>query len=338
MESTTNGADRASTGARSDGQARWPGPDLVSVIMPVRNARATLPHQLEAMAEQTWTGDWELVLVDDGSRDGSPAVATRFADRLPLRLVSTSARHGISAARNQGIAAARGQLLLFCDADDVVSSGWLAAMVETAHRGDVVGGRFEIDRLNRPDVRTSRPAPQGDTGLAKAHGHAYATGASLGIWASVAEALGGFEESFRTAGDDVDLSWRAQRAGYRLVHAPDAVTHYRYRTSTTRMVGQAFRYGLADTMLYRRYRHDLPRPALGRYARIVTNLPMLLRGPASRRRWWCWHVGLRLGMLLGVVHPRTWLVAPIGVGATRDVVALRAPRMDADPRSAGERA
>lgn len=338
MDVTIDGTDPASIETRPDRPGRRPAPDLVSVIMPVRDASATLSHQLEALAQQTWTGRWELVVVDDGSRDDSPAVAERFTDRLPLRLVGTSARHGIGAARNRGIAAARGQLLLFCDADDVVSPDWLAAMVDAAQRGDVVGGRFEIVRLNRPDVRTSRPAPQGDAGLARAHGHAYATGASLGMWTSVAEHLGGFDESFRTAGDDIDLSWRAQRAGYRLVHAPDAVTHYRYRTSTARMVGQAFRYGLADTMLYRRYRHHLPRPALRRYAGLVRTLPLLLRGPASRRRRWCWLAGLRLGMLLGAVHPRTWLVAPIGVEATGDLFSLPSARMDADLRGAGERA
>lgn len=283
-----------------------PAPRRTSVVMPVRNAAETLAEQLEALASQTYTGDWELVVADNGSRDATRRRIAEAADRLPtLHVVDAARPRGISTARNRGVAAATGDLLLFCDGDDVVAPDWIEQMVRAARDGDLVGGRLDPTRLNPPDLRRSRPPPQ-DGGLARAHDHLpYGTGASLGVWADVMAALGGFDERFRTCGDDVDLSWRAQAAGHRLVHAPAAVTHYRYRTSLARAVVQALRYGVADSMLARRHRHHLPhRPRLRRHVRPLRDLPQLVQGPHARRRW-VWGTALRVGALLGVLHPRT---------------------------------
>lgn len=288
-----------------------PDPARVSVVMPVRNAADTVHVQLAALAGQSWSGDWEVVVADNGSRDATRDRVEAFTDRLPLRVVDASGRRGIGVARNRGIAAATGDLLLFCDADDMVADDWLATMVAAARHADLVGGRLDPMRLNPPHVRDSRPSPQPGR-LATAHRHLpYATGASLAIWRDVVVELGGFAEEFRTCGDDIDLSWRAQLAGHHLVYAPQAVTHYRYRRRTTSSLVQAFRYGLADTMLARRHGAHVPRPRLRRHARPLREVAHLLRGPAARRRW-AWSASVHLGGLVAIVHPRTWLVPMVG--------------------------
>jgi glycosyltransferase involved in cell wall biosynthesis len=88
------------------------------VITPVWNAAATLGATVDSVRAQTM-GDWELVLVDDGSDDGSAALAARLAaeDRR-IRPLGGGARAGAAAARNAGIRAARGRFLAFLDADD----------------------------------------------------------------------------------------------------------------------------------------------------------------------------------------------------------------------------
>jgi hypothetical protein len=68
----------------------------------------------------------------------------------------------------------------------------------------------------------------------------------------VFDALDGFAEG---DAEDVDLSWRAQLRGYSIAHAPDAVLHYRYRPTLLAMVRQAITYGVAQPLLYRRFRH-----------------------------------------------------------------------------------
>src|SRR5438132_350110 len=97
-----------------------------SVVIPALNAAATLPATLAALQEQTCS-DWEAIVVDDGSTDDTPRVVEQHAVRdSRIRLVRASS-HGVSAARNAGIAAATGAWLLFLDADDSLFPGALNA-------------------------------------------------------------------------------------------------------------------------------------------------------------------------------------------------------------------
>ena len=92
----------------------------LSIVVPVHDAAEHLPPMLEALAAQSLR-EAEFVLVDDGSRDASPALLAAFAAREPRARVLTQSNAGPSAARNAGIAAARGASIAFADADD-----WLA--------------------------------------------------------------------------------------------------------------------------------------------------------------------------------------------------------------------
>jgi teichuronic acid biosynthesis glycosyltransferase TuaG len=92
---------------------------LVSVITPVWNAAATLAAAVASVRAQS-LGDWEMILVDDGSTDGSRALAARLAAAEPrLRLIGWEANRGAASARNAAIRAARGRFIAFLDADDL---------------------------------------------------------------------------------------------------------------------------------------------------------------------------------------------------------------------------
>lgn len=97
----------------------------VSIIMPVRNAERFLDEAIASVLRQTFP-DWELLLVDDGSSDNSPAIAARAASADPRIRVLTSGHQGPAAARNQGIGAASGEYVAFLDADDLYEEGKLA--------------------------------------------------------------------------------------------------------------------------------------------------------------------------------------------------------------------
>lgn len=93
-------------------------PPRVSVIVPCYNAERFLSRALDSVTAQAYT-DWEIVLVDDGSSDGTAKIASSYADRLGHRCqFIQQANAGSSAARNRGIEASRGELLAFLDADD----------------------------------------------------------------------------------------------------------------------------------------------------------------------------------------------------------------------------
>lgn len=102
---------------------------LISVIVPIYNMEAYLAQCLDSLLAQRFT-DFELLLVDDGSRDASPAICDRYADRDNRIRVIRKPNGGVSSARNAGIEAARGHYLLFVDPDDWVGEEFLSQFLE----------------------------------------------------------------------------------------------------------------------------------------------------------------------------------------------------------------
>ena len=91
----------------------------ISVIVPVYQAERLLPQCVESVLGQTFS-DWELLLVDDGSRDGSPALCDAYAAGDARVRVFHKPNGGVSSARNLGLEQARGQCIAFLDADDAL--------------------------------------------------------------------------------------------------------------------------------------------------------------------------------------------------------------------------
>ena len=101
----------------------------LSVIIPCYNAAPTIAAQLDALTGQCWMHQWEVIVVNNHSTDGSMEVVERYRTRLPhLRIVDAFARRSRPYALNVGAAAATGESLAFCDADDEVGPGWVAAI------------------------------------------------------------------------------------------------------------------------------------------------------------------------------------------------------------------
>ncbi len=108
---------------------------LISVIIPVYNAEKYLARAIDSVLGQTHE-ELELILVDDGSRDGSGAICDRYAARDTRVRVIHKNNEGVSAARNDGIVAARGEWIAFCDNDDFYAPGMLARLLELCVEGD----------------------------------------------------------------------------------------------------------------------------------------------------------------------------------------------------------
>lgn len=276
----------------------------LSVVIPARDAASTLGAQLDALSVQQVGEPWEVLVVDNGSRDGTVALALEYADRLPLRVL-TCDRPGPSAARNEGAAAAKGVLLAFCDADDVVADGWVEAMRIALAASDAVGGAIENDRLNPGPALVGRhPA-----GLPVAAGFLpRAITANLGVRAEVWHRLGGLAEEYGYGAEDTEFCWRLQLAGYALTYAPDAVVHYRVRTTFRGASRKAYLHGVARARLFRDYRAaGMPEPRLlgatYRWARVVVATPAV---PFSRRLrwWWAQEAAAAWGRLVGSVRFR----------------------------------
>lgn len=101
---------------------------IYSVVMPVYNAEKYLESAIGSVLKQTSDSEVEIILVNDGSRDGSGAICDRCAAENDCITVIHQVNQGVSAARNAGIAAARGQYVLFLDSDDRWEENLLAAL------------------------------------------------------------------------------------------------------------------------------------------------------------------------------------------------------------------
>jgi GT2 family glycosyltransferase len=271
---------------------------LISVVIPVRNGMPWLEQQLLALSAQQVQGDWEIVVADNGSGDGTRSCVQRWSEREPrIRLVDASGRLGAGAARNIGARAARGRMVAFCDSDDVVQPGWVAGMTAALRHADLVAGVFDFGSLNDRPASHPIPAATGHMGFLP-----FALGANLAVRRNAFEAADGFSETL-VAGEDIDLSWRLQLAGYEFAVAPGAAVAKRDRAGGRPTFRAAWTYGRCDLLLYRRYRaagmrRDL-RGAAKAWVWLVVASPSLVK--AFRRRQWVATFAMRSGRLAGSV-------------------------------------
>jgi glycosyltransferase involved in cell wall biosynthesis len=277
---------------------------MLSIVIPAYNAASTLGAQLASLEPQARDTDCEIIVADNGSADGTVATARRWSEHMPLRVVDASARRGPAAARNIGVAAAGGDVLLFVDADDIVLPGWLAAWVEVAPRLDAGGGPVVFFSGDHPhdSVRDGGPMelPTHMRFLP------YALGANMAVRREVLDACGGFPEERRTA-EDVALSWKAQLAGHELLFVRGALVAKRRAPSTRDTIRQYYRYGLSDPALYRQFRSaGVPAPAVGSalksYGGLLARLPRL--GDETQRQRWAAQLGRRTGRIVGSFRAR----------------------------------
>lgn len=282
----------------------------LSVVIAAYNARRWIPEQLEALVRQRWAGSWEVIVADNGSTDGTADLVERLARSEPrISLVDASQQRGAAHARNRGVAAARGRRIAFCDADDVVADGWVAAMGDALERSPFVTGPQEHEHLNPPWLHgvygnVSARSLQTFEGI-----FPFGPTANLGIRRDVFERLGGFDESIADF-EDMDLCLRAWLDGVVLEFVPAAVVHYRYRDSLRGLWRQAITYGAARPAIARRLSAaGRGTPArwrgLRNWAWLARQL-LRLRTRSGRARWVVVAGGC-VGRLVGSIRHRYFL-------------------------------
>ncbi|WP_378738539.1 glycosyltransferase [Nocardia brasiliensis] len=288
-------------------------PELVSVIIPVFNGLPDLDEQLAGLAEQDYPGPYEVLVSDNGSRDGlaQHIDGHPLTEALRLRYVDSSAKPGAPYARNNAATVAEGDFLAFVDQDDRVHPGWLSALVRTAADYDAVSGAVEVQTLNSPEVASWRPMPAPEDGF-PTHYLPYAHGNNTSYWRTAFEKIGGYDESLIVAGDDVDITWRLQQAGLSFGHAPDALVAYRLRTTYRDTWRQAVNYGRGAVDVYAKHR-PLGCPRLPLPATFVSIAIVVLHNPFIRltknrlpRGLWTLHAGVLVGRIRGMLRHRVY--------------------------------
>jgi glycosyltransferase involved in cell wall biosynthesis len=174
----------------------------ISCVIPVFNCERYLSEALDSVLAQDYPLS-EIIVVDDGSTDGTPAILQARADAIR---VITQQNLGVSAARNAGIRAASGDAIAFLDSDDIWPAGRLKALVDAAERdaaADVTAGLVQM-----LDRRPAKPALKEDLGTK----HRVHCVGSLLIRRSVFDRIGAFDEMLRVV-EDTEFIMRARYGG-----------------------------------------------------------------------------------------------------------------------------
>jgi len=277
-------------------------PPAISVVIPVRNGMPWLEEQLHAVVQQQCEEVWEVVVSDNGSTDQSVELVEQLITQgQPIRLVDASEVCGPGATRNVGVRAARGGLIAFCDADDVVQPGWLQASVRSLGEAEATGGLTDYWSLNGlpvPVPAIPRPPPaRAQFGFLDA-----AMSSNFAVHRDVFEQLDGFDEALMV-GEDTDLCWRIQLLGFRFALS-DAVVARRDRSTVSAVFKRYVAYGRCGPVLYRRHKSfglkSEPRAALRAWAWLFLSLPRL--HGSDFRITWVETAGWRCGRLLESVR------------------------------------
>jgi GT2 family glycosyltransferase len=279
---------------------------MISVILPVLRSEG-LERQLQALSEQTYRGPWELVIADNSPDQRNRPIARAWEGRLPsILVVDASARRGGGPARNLGVRAARGDRLAFCDADDAVHPEWLETLAVALAAHPWVAGALHYGSVNGDADARERARPQ-RTGLPVGLGFKpYVATANMAIERVTFERVGGFPEDLST-GEDKDLSWRLQLAGFDARFEPRAIVQNAERHGVRKLWKKHVAYGRSHVRLFKRYRrYGLMRPpmvaSLRPYARLVLDARHLLR--SREREEWIRRAGTRWGRIVGSLANR----------------------------------
>lgn len=224
----------------------------VAVVIPSWNGEALLPACLESLRRQSLPPA-EVLVVDNGSNDASLALLDRSFPEV--RAISLATNRGFAAAVNAGIRATSTEYVALLNNDAEAEPGWLAALVAAAEReraGMVASKILDADDPNRIEGiglevdgdgnprQIGRGEPDGPP-FAAARNVFGPIGAAALYRRDLFEDVGVFDEDFFAYLEDVDLAWRARRAGWCCIYEPDAVVRHR-RASTGRRIPRRVRY------------------------------------------------------------------------------------------------
>ena len=232
-----------------------------SIIIPTFQRRDVVCDAVRAIAQVEYAGPLELLVVVDGSTDGSAEALAAIPCPFPIRII-VQENAGLAATRNRGAAAAGGEILLFLD-DDMICRRDIVAQHASSHANgaDAVLGHIPLDPASPPGLLA-----EGVGKWAEARAAALSAGAPLSLFdllgghlsvrREVFEAVGGFDQAFTAGGtygnEDFDFGVRLLER-FRVCFNPQAVAFQRYVVTPRHHLRQYFQAGSADVAFARKH-------------------------------------------------------------------------------------
>ena len=225
-------------------QQHWP---KVTVAVCAYNAADTLDECLTSLGRLTYP-DYEVVVINDGSRDATGAIARRHG----FAKVIDTPNGGLSAARNIALQHATGAIVAYTDADVRVGEDWLTYLVQPMLTSDVVGsGGPNVAPADDPWMaQCVARAPGAPTHVLLDNRIAeHVPGCNMAFKREVLLDVGGFNPLYVRAGDDVDLCWRIQARGWKIGFSPAALVWHHHRATLRGYWRQQAGYGEGERWL-----------------------------------------------------------------------------------------
>jgi GT2 family glycosyltransferase len=241
---------------------------LFTIVVPTFGRPRQLAACLHGIAEMTYPRErYEVIVVDDGSRERPSSVVSDFVNRIQVRLIAQT-HAGPAAARNTGARQARGKYLVFTDDDCTFAPDYLQVVERHVKRSPRAGLGGHTDNRLGGDIYAE--ATQQLIEHLYTHFNAnpnaprFFTTTNLVVPRDRFDRVGGFDSSFPLAGaEDRDFCERWKAAGYELSYAADAVVHHSHSLTLRSFLRQHFNYGRGRYFLLRsRARRGVARPAL----------------------------------------------------------------------------
>jgi mycofactocin glycosyltransferase len=238
---------------RSAGQAEFI--PTVSIVIPVKDRADELQRCLDSLARLGYPpGQLEVIVVDDGSRDQSAAVARQCGAQV---VPSGGSGRGPAAARNVGARAATGEILAFIDSDCTASPGWLAELLpafadpQTAAVGGLVDGMCTESAVDRYEtVMSSLSLGSRERSGSSGDDTFYLPSCNLLVRRAAFMAVGCFRDEMHV-GEDVDLTWRLRDGGWTITYLPEGRVFHEHRSTLRSFMSRRFDYGTSEGLLQR---------------------------------------------------------------------------------------
>ena len=289
-------------------KAAWP---RVTVVVCAYNAQATLDGCLASL-ERVDYPDYEVVVVDDGSRDATAEIARRYPR---VRLVQTPNR-GLSSARNAGLAEASGGVVAYLDADARADRDWLTWLVQPFLGAEAVVGSGGPNLVPPDDPRVARcvaRAPGGPTHVLLDDQVAeHVPGCNMAFRKDALLAIGGFDPIYLRAGDDVDVCWRLQARGGTIGFAPAALVWHHHRAGVRAFWRQQVGYGEGEAWLMAHHPEKFLDGRMLWRGRIYSPLPFVRSLSGTRVNAGVWGTAAFPSVYRTDVHPLRFLPHSIG--------------------------
>jgi len=212
------------------------------VIIPAFNAEKTIGRCLGALTKQDYNGEYEIIVIDDGSTDSTPDIISQF-DKAHLIRQSNA---GPAAARNRGASAAGGKIILFTDADCVPEPDWISEMLRPFYEnGEVIGvkGAYKTRQKEITARFVQLEYEDKYNYMLKDKFIDFIDTYSAGFRKDVFLEMKGYDSSFPVAcAEDVELSYRMSNKGHKMVFNPDAVVYHTHPDSLISYLKKKYKF------------------------------------------------------------------------------------------------